>query len=165
VLGSILANGSLTGAQVAARRTTSRQRLVVGGAIAFGTVEAITGLMPTYLTFALMLPLCGFASMQLMTAANAFVQMASEPSMRGRVLALYLAVFMGGTPVGAPLLGFISDHFGARWTLVGGGILTVVGTLVSVAVMARHQGLVMTRYFQRPRRGPDTGELAPVVSD
>jgi MFS family permease len=164
LLGSVLAIGSLTGALLAARRTTSRQRLVVGGAISFGIVEAIAGLMPTYLTFALMLPLCGFASMQLMTAANAFVQMASKPSMRGRVMALYMTVFMGGTPLGAPLLGFISDHFGARWTLTGGGILTVVGTLVSVAVMSRRQGLVMTRYFQRPRPGPDTGELA-VVTD
>jgi len=165
ILGSVLAVGSLAGALLAARRTTSRQRMVVIGAITFGIVEAIAGLMPSYLTFALILPLCGFTSMQLMTSANAFVQMAADPAMRGRVMALYMTVFMGGTPAGAPLLGWIADHFGARWTLTGGGILTVVGTLISVALTARRQGLVMTRYFHRPRRGGPDGDFVPVVTD
>ena len=165
VLGSILAIGSLTGALLAARRTASRQRLVVVGALAFGVTEMVAGLMPTYLSFALFLPVCGFASMTLVTAANAFVQMAADPTMRGRVLALYMMVFMGGTPLGAPLLGYVAEHFGARWTLVGGGALTVIGTVLSVAIAGRRQGLVMTRYFRPPSRRLETAELAPVVSD
>ena len=67
----------------------------------------------------------------MITAANAFVQMSVAPEMRGRVMALYMAIFMGGTPIGAPILGWVAEHFGARWTLVGGGALTVVGTIVS----------------------------------
>jgi MFS family permease len=163
ILGSILAIGSLTGALIAARRTSSSQRLVVISAIVFGVVTLIAGLMPTYVTFALVLPLAGITSMTLMTAANSFVQMAADPAMRGRVMALYMAVFMGGTPVGAPLLGWIADHAGARWTLVGGGGITALGTLLIVAVVAHRRGVVLTRYVWRGRqRQPDYG---PVVTD
>lgn len=164
-LGSILAIGSLSGALVAARRTTTRQRLVVVGAVTFAVTEMIAGVMPTYATFALMLPVCGFTAMLLMTAATAFVQMAADPALRGRVMALYMTVFMGGTPAGAPLLGFVADHFGARWTLIGGGALTLAGTAVVVALTAPRQGLVMTRYFRAPHRRPDQTEMAPVVTD
>ncbi len=140
VLGSILAIGSLTGSLIAARRVQPRQRLVIGAAIAFGLVEIVAGLMPTYLTFALVLPLCGLAALTVVTAANALVQMTTAPEMRGRVMALYMAIFMGGTPFGSPLLGWIAEHAGARWTLIGGGALTVLGTLVATAVLAPRQG-------------------------
>ena len=87
--------------------------------------------------------------------------MAADPTMRGRVMALYMAVFMGGTPIGAPLLGWLAEHAGARWTLIGGGALTALGTIVSVAVFARHQGLVITRYMWRGRhREPELGPVA-----
>jgi len=164
VLGSIVAVGSLVGALIAARRTTSRQRLVVVGGIIFGVVTMIAGLMPSYLTFALFLPVCGLAALTLITSANAFVQMAVEPSMRGRVMALYMAVFMGGTPFGAPLLGWVADHAGARWTLIGGGALTALGTVVAVLLSARSQGLVITRYIRSPWRRHDI-EMGPVVTD
>lgn len=165
VLGSVLAVGSFSGAMLAARRRTSRQRLVVGSALVFGSCVIVVGLMPSYLTFALFLPVVGFTSMSLITSANAFVQMAADPTMRGRVMALYMTVFMGGTPIGAPLLGWVADHFGARWTLIGGGLLTVVGTVVAVALTAPRQGLAMTHYFRSPYHRPDTSELAPVVTD
>ncbi len=150
VLGSVLAIGSLAGSLFAARRVVSRQRLVVVAAVAFGTVEMVAGLMPSYLTFALLLPLCGVAALTVVTAANTFVQMSADPQMRGRVMALYMAIFMGGTPIGAPLLGWVADHFGARWTLVGGGALTVAGTLLAVAVLARRQGVAISPHL-RPR--------------
>jgi MFS family permease len=158
LLGSIIAIGSLAGSLLAARRRQPRQRLIVAGAIVFGAVELITGLMPTYLTFALMLPLCGLAALTVVTAANAFVQMTTGAEMRGRVMALYMAIFMGGTPVGAPLLGWIADHFGARWTLVGGGALTVIGTLASTAWLARRQGVRITPHL-RPRPGLTIGQV------
>jgi MFS family permease len=144
VLGSVLAIGSLSGSLLAARRVQVRQRLVIGAAVTFGLVETAAGLMPTYLTFALILPLCGFTALTMITAANAFVQMSTVAQMRGRVMALYMMIFMGGTPVGAPALGWIAEHFGARWTLVGGGLLTVTGTIVATAVFARRQGVVLS---------------------
>ena len=139
ILGSILAIGSLTGSLLAARRAQTRQRLVIVAAIAFGASEMVAGTMPTYLSFAVLLPLCGFTALTMITAANSFVQMSVAPQMRGRVMALYMAIFMGGTPAGAPLLGWVAEHFGARWTLVGGGALTIVGTLIAAAAFAHHQ--------------------------
>ena len=137
LLGSILAIGSLGGSLLAARRAHPRRRLVVLAAIAFGAIEMIAGLMPSYVAFAVILPLCGLAALTVVTAANAYVQISSAPEMRGRVMALYMAIFMGGTPIGAPLLGWIAEHFGARWTLVGGGALTALGTIAATAVFAR----------------------------
>lgn len=152
LLGSIIAIGSLAGSLLAARRRHPRQRLIVLGAIAFGLVEMVAGLMPTYLTFALMLPLCGLTALTVITAANAFVQMTTTAVMRGRVMALYFAVFMGGTPIGAPLLGWIAEHFGPRWTLIGGGALTAIGTIASTAWLADRQGVRITPHL-RPRPG------------
>ncbi len=123
LLGSILAVGSLAGSLVAARRRTPRQTVIVACAVAFGIVEMIAGLAPTYLTFALLLPLCGVTALLMIATANAFVQMSVSAEMRGRVMALYMCIFMGGTPVGAPLLGWIAEQWGARWTLIGGGAL------------------------------------------
>jgi MFS family permease len=139
--GSILALGSLAGSLVAARRPASRQRVVVIAACIFGLVEITAGLMPSYLLFAAMLPLCGFAALTMVTAANTFVQMTAAPHMRGRVMALYMMIFMGGTPIGAPVLGWISERFGARWTLIGGGALTTAGTLVAALTIGRLQGV------------------------
>jgi len=150
LLGSIMAVGSLTGALLAARRTVIRQRLVVGAAMVFGTIEMVAGMMPSYLTFALILPLCGLSALTMITAANAYVQMSVDPYIRGRVMALYMAIFMGGTPLGAPVLGWVADQFGGRWTLIGGGALTLLGTLLAVLIFARRKGLVM-RASVRPR--------------
>ena len=137
LLGSALAVGSLSGALLAARRTTVRLRLVVGSALVFGTMEIISGLAPSYATFALVVPLVGLSSLTMMTAANTMMQLATAPGLRGRVMALYLMVFMGGTPLGSPLIGWIGEEFGARWTLFAGGGLTVLGVLVSMAVFTR----------------------------
>jgi MFS family permease len=91
--------------------------------------------------FAAMLPVCGLAALTMVTSANAFVQMSVEPQMRGRVMALYLMIFLGGTPVGAPVLGWVADTFGARWTMIGGGTLTTLGTAVAALTIGRLQGV------------------------
>ncbi|MGI9028788.1 MAG: MFS transporter [Ilumatobacteraceae bacterium] len=143
LLGSIIAVGSLAGSLVAARRAKSRQRLIIVAAVIFGVVTTIAGLMPSYPTFAAILPVCGFAALTLVTAANAFVQMAVDPQVRGRVMALYMAIFMGGTAFGSPALGWVAEQFGARWTLIGGGALTALGALGAAAVFGRRQGLAL----------------------
>jgi MFS family permease len=145
VLGSVMAIGSLTGALMAARRTRIRLRLVAGAAVLFGVVEIFAGLMPTYLTFMLIVPLLGFTALTMITAANTTMQLATAPGLRGRVMALYLMVFMGGTPLGSPFIGWIGETFGARWTLIAGGGLTILGVLVSVAVFTRGKGLLDRR--------------------
>ncbi|MDN5855325.1 MAG: MFS transporter [Actinomycetia bacterium] len=148
LLGSIMAVGSLGGALLAARRPRPRQRLLVGSAVAFAVVEIASGMMPNYLTFAVILPLLGLTALTMATSANALIQLSVDPQMRGRVSALYVMIFLGGTPFGAPFIGWIGEFFGARWTLIAGGLITLVGTLVALALYLRSTGLVV-----RPRLG------------
>ena len=147
VLGSIMAIGTLTGALIAARRRgTPRRRIIVLGACAFGALEVVAGLMPTYVTFAVSLVPIGIAAMTVLTAANAYVQTTVPKYVRGRVMALYMMVLLGGTPIGAPIIGQVAELLGARWSLLGGGGLTVAGTVLIMVAMGRRSGLVL-----RPR--------------
>jgi MFS family permease len=143
ILGSVMAVGSLSGALLAARRVRIRQRLVIVAAVVFGLVEMVAGMMPTYLAFMIVLPFCGLAALTMITAANTYVQLAVDPQIRGRVMALYMAIFMGGTPLGAPILGWVAEAYGGRWTLIGGGLLTLLGTLLATVIFTRRNGLVM----------------------
>ena len=86
----------------------------------------------------------------MITAANTTMQLATAPGLRGRVMALYLMVFMGGTPLGSPFIGWIGEQFGARWTLIGGGGLTILGVLASVAVFTRGRGLLQRAGERHP---------------
>ena len=156
LLGSAMAIGSLTGALMAARRKRIRLRLVAGAGLAFGAVEIVAGLAPTYLAYMLIVPFLGFTALTMITAANTTMQLATAPGLRGRVMALYLMVFMGGTPIGSPFIGWIGEQFGARWTLIGGGGLTILGVLLSVAVFTRGRGLLERRVnvVREPSRQP-----------
>ena len=141
LLGTFMAVGSLTGALIAARRKRVRPRLIVGAALLFGAVEMIAGLMPTYTWFALMTPLLGITALTMITSANAFMQLNTDEGMRGRVVALYMMIFIGGTPLGAPLVGWIGEQYGARWTLLGGGLMTILGvSMASLLFARRHLG-------------------------
>ncbi|MGI3783708.1 MAG: MFS transporter [Janthinobacterium lividum] len=142
ILGTFMAVGSLTGALFAARRQTRpRGRFVVMMALTFAVVEIAAGLMPTYATYAAILPLLGLVALLTLTAANASVQLGAAGHLRGRVMALYMMVLMGGTPIGAPLLGWVGEVFGPRWTLIGGGALTALGVLASVAFVMHREHL------------------------
>ncbi len=166
LLGSIMAIGSLAGALIAARRERPRLRLVIGATIAFGVFATVAALMPTYELFALSLIPVGLSSLTLMTAANASVQISTEPAMRGRVMALYIAVFMGGTPLGSPLIGWVGERYGARWTILLGGLValaTAAGALAwlvlhrGLRVRYRRSGLVVTAPAPGPATAPTDG--------
>jgi MFS family permease len=103
------------------------------------------GMMPTYWSFAAMLPLVGLTALTMITTANATIQLTVRADMRGRVAALYMMIFMGGTPLGAPLIGVIGEVFGARWTLTGGGLITLAGLVVSLGLYLRSTGMRITR--------------------
>jgi MFS family permease len=130
LLSSLLAVGSVLGALTSARRDHPTERLLVVLALAFGAFEAIAGLTPNYLSLGILLIPTGFASMALTTAANSTVQLGSEPAMRARVMGLYMLVFAGTTPIGAPLIGWISQSAGARWGLLVGGLASLAAALV-----------------------------------
>jgi MFS family permease len=137
ILGSAMAVGSLAGALLAARRVRIRLRLLVGAALGFGAAEIVAGLMPTYVAFALMCPVIGVCTITMLNSANSTVQLESAPALRGRVMALYMTIVMGGTPLGSPIIGWVGQHFGPRWTLLGGGLLTIFGVLLALALFAR----------------------------
>jgi MFS family permease len=141
VLGSIMAIGSVVGALYAARREKAPGlQFVVGAAVLFAIMLAISGLMPNYLTYAISLPLVGVIALTTMTSTNMFMQTNCEPQMRGRVMALYFMVLMGGTPVGSPLMGWLAQAFGPRAPLIGGAILQVLTIgMVIAAVIWRHR--------------------------
>jgi MFS family permease len=136
ILGTLLAVGSLAGALIAARRRARpRAHFVVGMAVTFGLVEIAIGMAPSYVVYAASLPIMGLITLLTMTAGNASIQLGVDPRLRGRVMALYIMLLMGGTPFGAPLLGWLGEIMGARWTLIGGGAVTVIGVVASVVVM------------------------------
>jgi MFS family permease len=167
LLGSIMAIGSLTGALLAARRGRPRLRLVLGSTLAFGVFATLSALMPTYELFAVSLVPVGLSALTLMTSANATVQLSVDPQVRGRVMALYLAIFMGGTPVGAPVIGWIGEAFGPRWTILTGGIVAMVTGVVAVAHVLRTRRLrVRYRLHGSPHlRVLASPRTAPTVDD
>ena len=136
ILVTLMAVGSLAGALTAARRRSRPSpRLVVGMAVIFGLVVAASGLMPTYSAYAAVLPILGLVTLLTLTAANASIQLTVDPLRRGRVMALYIMVLMGGTAIGSPILGWVAESMGPRWALIGGGAATVLGVLSSVAML------------------------------
>ena len=173
LLGSIMAIGSLAAALLAARRATPRLAVVLGGLGAFAVANTAAALAPTYWTFAVLLVPVGLTAMTILPTANSLVQLAVEPEMRGRVMALYLAIFMGGTPIGAPLIGWIGATYGARWTILVGGIADVLVLLAALAYLLRGHSELLGRpgWLLRPRRpgscadggSPDAGRACATV--
>src|SRR5450830_688725 len=145
LLGPVLAIGSVAEALLAARRERPRVRLVVGAAFGFGIAEGVLALMPNYAWFAVACIPVGFASLTMMTAANTAIQMTTEPTMRGRVMALYMIVFLGATPVGSPIVGWIAEVFGPRWSL-GVGAITALLVSAGAALWVRRRWDVTIHY-------------------
>ncbi|GAA3275172.1 MFS transporter [Paenarthrobacter aurescens] len=129
-LNSVMAIGSVTGALLAARRGRPRLRLIFGAAGGFGIASALAAMAPNAVLFGLALIPCGLFALTLITSANGYVQSTTEAVMRGRVMSLYMAIFMGGTPIGAPLVGWVANVGGPRWAV---GVAAIAG--VSTAVV------------------------------
>ena len=142
LLSTALAVGACAGAVIATRRVQRPTQLfLVVGALAFSVLEILSGMMPGYdLTAALLVP-TGLAMLTLTTATNSSVQLGVEPTMRGRVMALYLICFMGGTPFGAPIVGWLAGVAGPRWGLLGGGVICLLATVVLAVYVGRRRRL------------------------
>jgi MFS family permease len=142
LLSTALAVGACAGAVVATRRVKRPTQLfLVVSALAFSLLEIASGMMPGFGTTAALLVPTGLAMLTLTTAANSAVQLGVEPTMRGRVMALYLVCFMGGTPFGAPIVGWLAGAAGPRWGLVGGGLICLIATLALATFVAWRRGL------------------------
>lgn len=126
LLASALAVGSVTGALISAKRQKPTVRLVMGGAVVFGVAQMVTALAPTYTSFALLLPLCGATALITVIAANSTMQLSTPAALRGRVTGVYLLVFLGGTPFGSPLIGWLAGEISPRFTMCAGGLITAL---------------------------------------
>jgi MFS family permease len=140
LMSSASAIGAITAGLLAARRTQIPLRLIVGALGAFTAAMALLTFAPNYWIYLLVMVPTGFFSLTVMTAANTSVQLATDPVMRGRVMALYMAIFLGGTPLGAPLVGWIGDVCGPRWTLAVGAIACGLAVVVAILYLLRRRG-------------------------
>jgi MFS family permease len=132
LLTSTMAVGSVAGALLSARRARPRSTLLVAGAALFGVGLTAAALMPSYVLFGAALVLVGVAAQTFTTTANGTVQLGTDPSMRGRVMAIFMAIALGGTPIGAPVVGWVADTFGPRWALGVGAAAGFVAALVGL---------------------------------
>jgi len=135
LLGTFMAIGSLSGALLSTRLERFRSvRFIIGASIVFSISVITISFMPTYTTYAIFLPLCGLSALTTLVNANSYVQVNSDPAIRGRVLGIYLLIFMGGAPFGSSLIGVFSDVFGIRATVAGCGVISLVGVLIIGAI-------------------------------
>jgi MFS family permease len=142
LLSTTLAVGACVGAVAATMRTRRPTQLfLVMAALGFSALEIASGLMPTFLLTAAVLVPTGLAMLTLTTACNSAIQLGVDPTMRGRVMALYLICFMGGTPLGAPIIGWLAGVAGPRWGLIGGGLVCLLATAALAVTVAHRRGM------------------------
>jgi MFS family permease len=130
LLGTFIAVGSLTGALLSARlerfRTT---RFIIKLGILFSLVVIVLSVTPTYTWYSLWLPFCGITALTMLISANSYVQTKSDPAIRGRVMGIYLLIFMGGTPFGSLLIGYLTEAIGVRETVATCGAISLIAAL------------------------------------
>lgn len=137
IVGSVMAIGSLGGALLAARREKPRLRYLLGAMGLFSLCTLLVGLAPSFVFYTLMLIPTGLSALTVMVTANSMIQLSVAPEVRGRVMALYMAVFMGGTPLGSPFIGWIGETFGARWTVLIATVTCGITVLVATIYVMR----------------------------
>ncbi len=137
VLSSVMAVGSVIGALLAARRERPRLAFLVGGAGLFGVALGVAALMPAFLLFAVVLVVVGIAAQTFTTSATSIAQLGTDAAMRGRVMAIMIAVGLGATPIGAPLVGWVADTAGPRWSLAVGAASGILAAAIGLVHLLR----------------------------
>lgn len=148
VLSSMMAIGTMSGALFAAGRKRLEFKSLLIGAAMFGLGCTLAASAPGYWLFAAALVITGMAALTFTNTSNSLMQLSTEPAMRGRVMALRVAIALGGTPIGAPIVGWVADHLGPRWSLGVGALSGLLAAAVAVYVMRRQIHL--------PRQEPPT---------
>jgi MFS family permease len=164
LLSTLLAVGTFSGALMGARRGARREprvRLLILAAFSLGALEFVAAFMPTYLAFGIALVPLGYATITFLNTANALVQTAVSPEMRGRVMGIYVLVLIGGNPIGAPMTGWLADNFGGRSPFFVGGAVSALSAVLCAVILLRRGGVRPARRFvglrvleRRERRQP-----------
>jgi MFS family permease len=130
LMGTFIAIGSLTGAIGSARLERFRNtKFVIRGGIVFSASIIVLSILPNYISYVIWLPICGVTALTTLVSANSIVQTSTDPAIRGRVMGLYLLIFMGGTPFGSPLIGATTDLIGIRPTIALCGAISLLASL------------------------------------
>ena len=145
LLSSIMAIGTVAGALLGARRDRPRFSLLLVGSAVFGIGCALAALAPDYWLFAAALVVIGVAALTLTNTTNSLMQLTTEPAMRGRVMALRVGIALGGTPIGAPIVGWVANHCGPRWALGVGAMSGFAAAIVGLHAMRRQSHVEWTR--------------------
>jgi len=163
--------GAVVGGLVAAGRKQGGQRRLVNTALLFGVVILLAAVAPTPLTEKIVLAFVGACSVTFLSLGNATLQLAAEPSMRGRVMSLWSMAFMGSTPIGGPVVGWVGASAGPRWSLAVGGVATLLAGAIGYLSLQRRRwqgkaaagGGPIPMGEPRPRPAPGAGPVAPDV--
>ena len=149
----VLAIGSASGALLAGASAHPKRRILVLSAAAFGLFQASAAIAPDMAVFLALLGAMGFANLVFQSMANASVQLAVDPELRGRVMGLYMLAFIGGTPIGAPVIGELTSHLGARAGMAICGVVPLLAAVVMAVAGRRRAG--------RDGRAPRGDRLRP----
>ena len=140
LLGSVIAVGSLSAGIISARMDRRRgPRFIMAGAMVFGAWLSILAWAPSFIIYIIALPFAGFFALVTMINANSFVQNATDPYIKGRVMGLYLLAFMGGTPFGSPLIGWMCQKIGVRETISACGVIAASAAFIISLVLKSRQ--------------------------
>jgi len=141
LLGTIMAVGTLTAALLAARRKRPRLLVIMVAMGVFVLSTLASAVAPTYWLFALLLVPCGLSAITVMITCNSLLQLSTDAAFRGRVMSVYMLLFMGSTPIAAPAIGWIGDTIGARWALGIGGLALALVWLAAAFYLARAEDI------------------------
>lgn len=139
LLSSAMAIGTVAGSLLNASREKPRFQLLLSGAAVFALGCAVAAIAPGYWFFAASLVVTGVAAITFNNTSNSLMQLSVEPAMRGRVMALRVAIALGGTPIGAPIVGWVATQYGPRWALGIGAAAGIAAALVAVCFLARRR--------------------------
>jgi MFS family permease len=157
ILSSMMAIGSVAGALLAARREHPSLVIIMIGAGAMGVGLLLGALAPGYGLFGLALVFVGLSAQTVTTTTMGKAQLETEPFMRGRVMAIVMAVAMGGTPIGAPIVGWVADAFGPRWALGVGAASCVIAAAIAAAYLLRRRDNIATAPAKPLEATPSVG--------
>ncbi|MBN9605113.1 MAG: MFS transporter [Actinomycetales bacterium] len=152
LLTSVMAVGSLVGALLSARRERPRLTVIAIAAAVFGVALGVAAWAPNVWIFGALLAIVGVASISMLNSSNAYVQTSTPPSVRGRVMSLYMAIFVGGTLVGAPLVGWVANTAGPRWSIVLGAASALAAAMLALVYWLRIRAVRL--HWDRARRWP-----------